>query len=500
MIRRPSVSQVLVSLKPLNSRARGAVSHKYNEGYTSKKHGERCFCFSSPSQYSSLKVISLPSIGSSRSHADVYVSGSDISAKHLSFYINYRTGITVVEDKSGGNTRVYQDKNSSTDRMSPGKYATAALTKGLNGVLSIGSRNDPANFEIIWEVGTDTMMEVVRKRIAALPKPPPDEDIYIYTDQVYWKQPPKPIKHFPVAELGRGGFGKVMKTIDSYTGGVMAVKKLFRPMDDRSNDWIDTLVTARDREVFLLSKLKHGHIVEYLGSQGWDTGVVEIFMPMKRGTLAQFVRKYPSYSDVQKTGNVVLLQMLSALDYLDYHRLIHRDVKPENILYDVKRVNGEEHEVFQLADFGLSVLQDLGRSFAGTKPFMAPEVYDGARQQTPKVDIWSLYATMLWVYNEGLFRHRVESGRLDRHSYASAAILNIASTSKDLRYLRSMAIYDPSLRASAAQMLTGLKRQDLMTSKAPGPMHSYSEWMQSVKAGKSTYSSYLTQIMEQPFY
>ncbi|KAF3067210.1 Mitogen-activated protein kinase kinase kinase 5 [Daldinia childiae] len=246
----------------------------------------------------------------------------------------------------------------------------------------------------------------------------------------------------------------------------------------------------------ILSKLNHRHIVNYLGSQGWDTGFVEIFMPMKKGTLAGLVRKYPSYNDLKKNGNTVLLQMLSALDYLAFNKLIHRDIKPDNILYDVTNVKGEERIVFQLADFGLSVLQDIGRSQAGTIIFMAPEVHDGDKQQTPRADMWSLYVTMLWVYNEQLFRHSVETGRLYRQSDVRRTVLNIASTSKDLQFIRSMAIYDPSLRASAAQILTGLRRQDLMTNKTAGPTNSYSEWMDTVRTGKSKFSPYLSRILE----
>ncbi|KAG4220022.1 hypothetical protein PC116_g31499 [Phytophthora cactorum] len=188
--------------------------------------------------------------------------------------------------------------------------------------------------------------------------------------------------------------------------------------------------------------------------------------------------------------------MLSALDYLAANKLIHRDIKPDNILYDVNKVNKEDHYTFQLADFGLSALQDLARSQAGTLIFMAPEVYDGVKVQTPKADVWSLYVTLLWVHNEEMFRHRIETGRLWRQTDVRKAVLDIAVKSKDLRYIRSMAIYDPSLRASAAQVLKGLRREDLMTRPDPAPMNSFSQFMADVKAGRSKYSPYLTKIME----
>ncbi|KAI0122714.1 kinase-like protein [Daldinia grandis] len=490
-------NHLIFSLKALNTRAEKAIAHKYNDKCTSSKwHGELCFNFGSTDKTKhNNKTLTIATLGSSRKKADAYISGDDIQSVHCFFFINYETGIVVLQDESSGKTRVYQDTKSTTN-MSSSQYHRAVVMKGINNMISLGSPDNPARFEIIWNIGPEKILEIAKKRIADASNSRKDKDVWTYKDQTHWTNVPNPIKHHPLVELGRGGFGKVMKTVDIYSGSVMAVKLLHRPSNQKDPRWLESLISTRDREVFILSKLKHSHIVDYLGSQGWETGSVEIFMPMKRGTLASLVRKYPSYDHLKKNGNAVLLQMLSALDHLAVHKLIHRDIKPDNILYDVTVVNGEERNIFQLADFGLSVLQDVGRSQAGTIVFMAPEVYDGDKQQTYKADIWSLYVTMLWVYNEELFRHRVETGRLHGQSQVRRAVLNIASTSKELKFLRAMAIYDPDLRASAAQILTGLRRQDLMTSKTSEPMSSYGGWMEAVMAGRSRFSPYLTQILE----
>ena len=82
-------------------------------------------------------------------------------------------------------------------------------------------------------------------------------------------------------------------------------------------------------------------------------------------------------------SNIVLRQMLLALQCIASHNIIHRNVKPKNILwtYDAE---GDYH--FYLSDFGLSEDQALAREAVGTEPFMAPEVYHRQRQ-TSKVDI-----------------------------------------------------------------------------------------------------------------
>ncbi|KAI1468354.1 kinase-like protein [Daldinia caldariorum] len=465
---------LIFSLKALNSRAEKVIDHRYNLDITSSKfHGERCFTFASldPTKHSN-KIMTIATMGSSRSKADAY-------------------------DDSSGRTRVYQDNRpSNISNMSGATRSRAIIMEGVNTVLSLGSRDNPVRFEILWNLDPDKILEIVRQRISEASESQRRE-LHEFTDQTHWKVVPNPIRHVPLVELGMGAFGMVMKTADAYSGGVMAVKLLHRPKNQKDPRWIDTLITARDREMFILSKLNHGHIVEYLGSQGWDTGLVEIFMPMKKGTLCGLIRRYPSYDSSQKYGKIVLVQLLSALDYLAAHKLIHRDIKPDNILYDVTaKPDGDERHIFQLADFGLSALQDLARSQAGTMVFMAPEVYDGTKAQTPRADIWSLYVTLLWVHNEDMFRHRVETGRLYRQTDVRRAVLDIASRSKDLRFMRGMAIYDPALRASAAQVLKGLKREDLMTHADAAPTHSFSQWMADVKAGKSKYSPYLTKILE----
>jgi serine/threonine protein kinase len=73
------------------------------------------------------------------------------------------------------------------------------------------------------------------------------------------------------------------------------------------------------------------HIIEYLDHQHFHTPHPEIFMPLREGTLTTLIKTkpVPSYRDFCL---LVLRQMLSALDYLASESLVHRDVKPDNIL------------------------------------------------------------------------------------------------------------------------------------------------------------------------
>jgi serine/threonine protein kinase len=92
-------------------------------------------------------------------------------------------------------------------------------------------------------------------------------------------------------------------------------------------------------------------------------------------------------------------QMLQALMYLHSQNILHRDVKPDNILYNINSSAyemGDPHTFF-LADFGLSKFQDFSRTRAGSMLYMAPEVINASETQTSKLDVWSLGVVFLQV-------------------------------------------------------------------------------------------------------
>lgn len=148
------------------------------------------------------------------------------------------------------------------------------------------------------------------------------------------------------------------------------------------------------------------------------------------------------------TSDIVFYHMLQALDYLAVNGIIHRDVKPENILY-VTLPNGDFH--FQLGDFGLCNTAARAYTEVGTRIFMAPEIQEGGKQ-THKVDVWSLFVTMLWMLNVRQFR---SSTPFKTNDDVNKAILD-ASNEAIVVSIRPMAIVNPEERASAAQMLVEL--------------------------------------------
>ncbi|GBP88302.1 hypothetical protein EVAR_89878_1 [Eumeta japonica] len=109
-------------------------------------------------------------------------------------------------------------------------------------------------------------------------------------------------------------------------------------------------------------------------------------------------------------------QILSAVEYCHERRIVHRDLKAENLLLDAN-MN------IKIADFGFSNYYAAGELLAtwcGSPPYAAPEVFEGKRYTGPEIDIWSL-GVVLYVLVCGALpfdgstlqslRDRVLSGR-----------------------------------------------------------------------------------------
>uniref|UniRef100_A0A6B2LAQ8 non-specific serine/threonine protein kinase n=1 Tax=Arcella intermedia TaxID=1963864 RepID=A0A6B2LAQ8_9EUKA len=82
----------------------------------------------------------------------------------------------------------------------------------------------------------------------------------------------------------------------------------------------------------------------------------------------------------------LIKQILSALTYLEQHKICHRDLKPENLIF-----TDETHTTLKLIDFGeaKSYADGLIREYVGTTDYMAPEIIKGGEYDN-RVDLWSL--------------------------------------------------------------------------------------------------------------
>src|SRR6266566_1913679 len=164
--------------------------------------------------------------------------------------------------------------------------------------------------------------------------------------------------------LGAGGFGEVYLAEHLYRTTQVAIKILPQLAQD---DLHSFLIEART------FRLKHPNIVQVLdfGVEGRTPFIVMEYAP--NGTLRQ---RHPKGTRVLLTTIVSYIkQVASALQYAHDERLVHRDVKPENMLF------GVQNQVL-LSDFGIATIahgtaSQSVEAMAGTIPYMAPEQIQG---------------------------------------------------------------------------------------------------------------------------
>jgi len=179
-----------------------------------------------------------------------------------------------------------------------------------------------------------------------------------------------------LAELGAGNGGVVTKVLHKPTALIMARKLIHLEIKPATRQQII-------RELRVLHDCNSPYIVGYYGSF-YSDGEISICMEyMDGGSLDQVLKKAGRISE-DILGKITVA-VLKGLSYLrENHSIIHRDVKPSNILVNSR---GE----IKMCDFGVSgqLIDSMANSFVGTRSYMSPERLQGT-QYTVQSDIWSL--------------------------------------------------------------------------------------------------------------
>ncbi|MGW2310407.1 protein kinase domain-containing protein [Actinomadura luteofluorescens] len=191
-----------------------------------------------------------------------------------------------------------------------------------------------------------------------------------------------------LGRIGQGGMGSVWRAHDIDLDREVAVKELRVP--EQATDQERRVWYARmEREARAAARLRHTGIVTVYDRVMGDDGRPWIVMELVRGrSLEQLLAERPALPPGQVAA--IGLAMLDALSAAHAQGVVHRDVKPANVLLEGDRV--------LLTDFGIAALEGdvtITRSgmVLGTPAYMSPEQVEG-KAVTPASDLWSLAATL----------------------------------------------------------------------------------------------------------
>lgn len=184
--------------------------------------------------------------------------------------------------------------------------------------------------------------------------------------------------------IGGGGMANVYLAKDMILERNVAVKVL-RP--DFSND--EEFIRRFHREAQAATSLNHPNIVS-IYDVGEEDNIFYIVMEHIDGTtLKQYIQKYGPLSNEESVN--IMIQLTSALANAHENHIVHRDIKPQNILID-------EHGIVKVTDFGIAVALSSTtitqtNSFLGSVHYLSPEQARGG-MATKKSDIYSLGIVM----------------------------------------------------------------------------------------------------------
>jgi len=174
-----------------------------------------------------------------------------------------------------------------------------------------------------------------------------------------------------------GNYGKVKKAANIETKEKVAVKIINKRLMNEAE------ATNAMQEIEIISQLHHPNVIRFI--EVIDTGErLYLFMERIKGSrpLKQLIEE--GISEIKSKD--LFKQLTMAIQYCHSMCVVHRDIKPTNILI---QINGQ----LKLIDFGLSAVIESGkllRTFCGSPSYVAPEILLFNKYSGKSADIWSL--------------------------------------------------------------------------------------------------------------
>ncbi|XP_071006218.1 MAP/microtubule affinity-regulating kinase 3-like isoform X1 [Oncorhynchus clarkii lewisi] len=241
--------------------------------------------------------------------------------------------------------------------------------------------------------------------------------------------------------IGKGNFAKVKLARHILTGREVAIKIIDKTQLN------PTSLQKLFREVRIMKILNHPNIVK-------------LFEVIETEKTLYLVMEYASGGEVfdylvahgrmkEKEARAKFRQIVSAVQYCHQKKIVHRDLKAENLLLDAD-MN------IKIADFGFSNEFTMGSkldTFCGSPPYAAPELFQGKKYDGPEVDVWSLGVILYTLVSGSLpfdgqnlkeLRERVVRGKYRIPFYMSTDCENL---------LKRFLVLNPSKRGTLEQIM-----------------------------------------------
>ena len=233
-------------------------------------------------------------------------------------------------------------------------------------------------------------------------------------EKEFWDNPPLPKGYRNLARIGAGAFGVVWKVedINEYDEKfrIKAIK-FFLPTEPRRKSWLQRF----KREAIIGMELEHKNIVKNYEQGVVYEGLSYIFMEYVPGKDVSDCVKEDEISIFNSID--IICQTLDGMQYAHSKNVVHRDLKPDNLLL-TKTSNGDSDYMVKITDLGLAKAFDryewetvLGSVFslteddewAGTPAYVSPEQIMDFKNVDERADIFSIGLTLYYLLTDGKF-------------------------------------------------------------------------------------------------
>ncbi|XP_072757542.1 serine/threonine-protein kinase SIK3 isoform X1 [Anoplolepis gracilipes] len=242
--------------------------------------------------------------------------------------------------------------------------------------------------------------------------------------------------------IGKGNFAVVKMATHVVTKSKVAIKIIDKTKLNEEN------LAKIFREVHIMKRLRHPHIIR-------------LYQVMETEKMIYLVTEYAPggeiFDHLVRNGRMpepearrIFRQIVLAVRYLHQQRVVHRDLKAENLLLDADNN-------IKLADFGFSNEYTPGvplNTWCGSPPYAAPEIFEGKHYDGPRADVWSL-GVVLYVLVCGALPFDGPTMQLLRSVVVSGKFRIPFFMSADCeKLIRHMLVVEPERRLSISQILT----------------------------------------------